>query len=65
MACSVLVACISKQLILLFRPPRKSKTALNHTKFKYAFYESFCIILQYVCFAVHVILLADIHAICK
>ena len=63
--CFVLVACISKQLMLLFRSLQKAKTTLNHTMFKYVLYESFSIISQYVYFAAHVILLADIHAICK
>ena len=51
--------------MLLFGSPQKAKTALNYTILKYVLYESFCIILQYVCFAACVIVLADIRAICK
>ena len=39
--CFVLVAYISKQLMLLFRSPQKAKTALNHTILKYVLYKSF------------------------
>ena len=51
--------------MLLFRSPLKAKTNLNHTMLKYMFDKSFCIILEFISFAVHVIVLADNHAICK
>ena len=45
--------------------PPKAKTTFNHTMLKYVLDKSFYVILEYICFAVHVIVLADVHAICK
>ena len=63
--CFILVAQTSKQLMQLFRSSHMAKTTFNHTALKYVLHKSFCIILEYICFAIHVIVLADIHAICK
>ena len=63
--CFVLVALISKQLMLLFQLPHKAKTTFDHTMLKHVLNKSFCLILEFICFSVHAIVLADIHTICK
>ena len=63
--CFVLVAQISKQLMLLFKSPHKAKTTFNHIMLKNVLDQSFCVIIEYIRFAVHIIVLADIHTICK
>ena len=50
--------------MLLFRLSHKAKTTFNHTALNYVLDKSVCVILEYVYFDVHVIVLADIHNIC-
>ena len=50
--------------MLLFRSPHKAKITFDHNILTYILDKSFCAILEYICFFVHVIVLADIHTIC-
>ena len=50
--------------MLLFGLPHKAKTTFDHTMLKHVLDKSFCFILEFICFSVHVIVLADIHTIC-